>query len=78
MNHGKIVIQGLHVGIKLGRDIYETQTGIYDADAGVFHALPITGYMADKRFRTQALKITNLISRLPFLIFSGSPFIHMT
>lgn len=45
---------------------YETQTGIYDADAGVFYTLPVTGYMADNRFRTQTLKITNLISQQAF------------
>jgi hypothetical protein len=45
---------------------YETQTGIYDSDAGVFYPLPVAGYMADNRFRTQVLKVTNLICRLPF------------
>lgn len=45
--------------------LYETQTGIYDAHTGIFRIMPVTGYLADTAFRTRALKITNLISRLP-------------
>ena len=46
--------------------LYETQAGIYDPLTGVFHPVPLTGYMADKRLRTNALKIVNRISTLPF------------
>ncbi len=46
--------------------LYETQTGVFDAFSGVFYRMPVTGYMADTPFRTKALKITNLLNRLPF------------
>lgn len=43
--------------------LYETQWGIFDAFAGDYMRLPVTGYMADTRFREKALKAGNCFSR---------------
>jgi len=45
---------------------HEMQTGVYDAACGRMVYLPVTGYMADTRFRVKALKITNLINQYVF------------
>jgi len=43
--------------------LFETQTGVYDADTGIFHRMPVAGYMADTALRAKALKINNFINR---------------
>jgi len=45
---------------------YETQTGVYDAACDRMVYLPVSGYMADSRFRVKALKTTNLINQYVF------------
>ena len=43
--------------------LYETQWGVFDAFAGTYMRLPVTGYMADTRFREKALRACNGFSR---------------
>ncbi len=46
--------------------LYETQAGVYDAAADRMLYLPVTGYMADTRFRVKAIRTTNLINQYVF------------
>lgn len=49
--------------------MYETQWGVYDAEAGIYRRLPVTGYMADTHIREKALRFGNALRR-----FSTGPF----
>ncbi|MDZ7831448.1 MAG: polysaccharide deacetylase family protein [Desulfobacterales bacterium] len=46
--------------------LYETQAGVYNAAADRMLYLPVTGYMADTRFRVKAIRTTNLINQYVF------------
>ena len=46
--------------------LYEIQAGVYDAAADRMLYLPVTGYMADTRFRVKAIRTTNLINQYFF------------
>ncbi|MDY6904500.1 MAG: polysaccharide deacetylase family protein [Thermodesulfobacteriota bacterium] len=41
---------------------YETHAGVYDARIRRFYLMPVTGYMADTRIRTAALRAVNAIN----------------
>lgn len=41
---------------------YETLSGVYDCQTNILKRMPLTGYMADTRFRCEFLRIFNIIN----------------
>ncbi len=44
-------------------DLYEAQSGLYEAASGRHYPLPVLGYMADTRLRLVSLKLLNIANR---------------